>query len=368
MNVPFIDIYEQESKKMNAATNILLTGKVQINTVSAEIGYGTSSVVFNEGDKMFSTITFPSLPIKLKNTKDLSGGLFDGAVQKSNVLVSHNDMKFEVGPNICSTSGRMTTRVLNDNYVQSEQYQVLLKGALLLQPHNKIDCLALGLPVNRLGLKEELEQSISKLSFEDRCFQIKNIWIIAQPFAALLHHVEQKSENGLSFLKGKSYLTLDIGYLTFDYIVTNGMHINSEMSGACDLGMSVLIREITEHLKTTFSLNDLNSELINQAFELGKLKLFGKEYSFPKHEGGDVSFDVMPLITKHMQRAVNEVINIVGQGEQLSGIVICGGASSYLEPVVKNAFKFLETDTYGIDAVAKGLQYGAILKSLKAKN
>jgi PRTRC genetic system protein D len=350
---------------MSNAIDILLHEPSINRVVSVEVGYGTTSTVYTTEKKNYNSFTFPSIAVKVTKQADLTGGLKDNMLNTGNVEINVKGSLYKIGTQVKPNQSRMSKRNLNDSYIHSDQYEALLHGALLMQPHDEIEYLALGLPINRMNLKDELLKKVKNLSFIDRKFVIKNIWIASQPFAGLLYHVKKVSgSDGLTYLKGKTFLTIDLGFLTADYLVTDFLTPNDDLSGADDLGMSVLIREITSYLGSTEGLNvgDFNSEIVNDAFINRKITFFGNQYDFPTHKG---KFNCQPIIDRHMRVIVDGILNVVGKGHQLSGIVLCGGASEFLLQTVIRAYPHLDVYQYGVDAVGKGLQYGALLKNLK---
>ncbi|MFC0118305.1 hypothetical protein ACFFK7_10345 [Pseudoalteromonas xiamenensis] len=132
----------------------------------------------------------------------------------------------------------------------------------------------------------------------------------------------------------KSFLVIDIGYLTLDYLVVNNLKPNYELSGATDFGT----KDCLEYLKSDKDLAKpfQNPELINNAFSTGKFSIYSIEYSFPLHkEDGQVIFDGRPIIERHIKQAVDHVKNIVGMGENLDGTVVVDGGSSLIYPFVE---------------------------------
>lgn len=353
---------------MSIAQRIMNNDKTHPSVVSIEIGYGSTTLVFNESGRQMNSITMPSRPKQLGAKNDLTGGLLVGKGNSAVVTVNGSD--WQVGKHVSISSERKSVEVLNDNYIDSDEYLAMFLGCLSLQPHDEIDMLALALPVNRMHLKPKLEDMTKELVIGDRTINVKQVWIVSQPFAGLLYHVHKAfPEKGLKSLMDKNYLVVDIGYLTLDWLFINNMQPDEQLSGAIDLGMSVLVSEVAEYLGSSkvFDIGDVSTSIINKAFETGTLSMFGKQYSFPAHTSDTLSFDASKLITSHMEKAANKITNVVGKGASLDGIVVVGAASKLLLPKIESRFKHHAVLSYGIDAVGKGLQYGGILKSLSAK-
>jgi len=73
----------------------------------------------------------------------------------------------------------------------------------------------------------------------------------------------------LRSLINKNFLVIDIGYLTLDWLSINNMRPDEKLSGAIELGMSVLVHEIAEYLGSSkvFDIGEVSPAIINKAFE-----------------------------------------------------------------------------------------------------
>lgn len=353
---------------MSVAEKIMSNEKVHPSIVSIEVGYGSTTLVYSANGKHMNSMTMPSPPKQLGSRSDLTGGLLVTTGKSAVVIV--NDNEWQVGTDVGLSSERKSVEVLNDNYIDSDEYLAMFLGCLSLQPHDEIDMLALALPVNRMHLKPKLEAMAKNIKIGQRHIAIRNVWIVSQPFAGLLYHVYESSpETGLRSLINKNFLVIDIGYLTLDWLSINNMRPDEKLSGAIELGMSVLVHEIAEYLGSSkvFDIGEVSPAIINKAFETGSLSMFGKTFNFPIHKSETVSFDASKLIASHMEKAANKITNVIGKGASLDGIVVVGGASGLLLDHIQRRFKHHAVVSYGIDAVGKGLQYGGALKANSGK-
>lgn len=349
---------------MSVAEKIMNNERVHPAIVSIEVGYGSTTLVYSANGKHMNSMTMPSRPKQLGAKSDLTGGLL--AATGKSAIVKINDTEWQVGTDVGLSSERKSVEVLNDNYIDSDEYLAMFLGCLALQPHDEVDMLALALPVNRMHLKPKLEAMAKNIKIGERVITIKNVWIVSQPFAGLLYHVYKAfPELGLRSLINKNYLVIDIGYLTLDWLSINNMSPDEKLSGAIDLGMSVLVNEVSEYLGSSkvFDIGEVSPAIINKAFETGKLSMFGKTFNFPVHESKELSFDVSNLIAAHMEKAANKITNVIGKGASLDGIVVVGGASQLLLEHIQRRYPHHAVLSYGIDAVGKGLQYGGALKA-----
>lgn len=347
---------------MNDATNILINGK-NSKPVSIEVGYGTTSVVTAEQNNYFNCLTFNSNPMLVTDGEALTGGLKMNSSGK--FYVEMRGKKYLLGGD--NHQEVISKRELSSQFIESEQYEILLRAAFGKLDNKNISYLAMGLPVNRMHLKPELESKVKVVS-RDIGVEVENMWVVSQPFGGLLHHVHSIGE-GLSYVQDKSFLVIDIGYLTVDFLVMDGFDANAGKSDAIDYGMGVLAKKLIKQLNKRLSINVSNEDIIDKGFKTGKISLYGVDIDFPSmksEKSGFPAYDLNDVISEHMEEALQHIRNTVGECSNLNSIVVVGGASKLILPFVKKAFsKHRNIHCYGIDAVAKGLQYGAVLKSSK---
>ena len=170
---------------MSVAEKIMSNEKVHPSIVSIEVGYGSTTLVYSANGKHMNSMTMPSRPKQLGSRSDLTGGLLVTTGKSAVVIV--NDNEWQVGTDVGLSSERKSVEVLNDNYIDSDEYLAMFLGCLSLQPHDEIDMLALALPVNRMHLKPKLEAMAKNIKIGQRHIAIRNVWIVSQPFAGLLY-------------------------------------------------------------------------------------------------------------------------------------------------------------------------------------
>ena len=347
---------------MNIATDILLNGK-NSKPVSIEVGYGTTSVVSVEQDDLFKCITFNSNPMLVGEGEALTGGLTINGPGKFHVEMGGK--KYLLGGD--NHQEVISKRELSSQFIESEQYEILLRAAFEKLKNKSISYLAMGLPVNRMHLRNPLEEKVERVS-KDVGVNVENMWVVSQPFGGLLHHV-QSIDKGLSYIQDKSFLVIDIGYLTIDFLVMDGFDANTNKSDAIDYGMGVLAKKLIKELNKRLSVSISNEDIIDKGFKTGKISIYGADIDFPSmssEKSGFPAYDLSDVISEHMEEALKHIRNSVGECSNLNSIIVVGGASELILPFVKTVFsKHRKFHCYGIDAVAKGLQYGAVLKSSK---
>lgn len=313
--------------------------------------------------------TFASVVSQVSND-DLSGGL----VKRDTIVVSvgKNGTRYEVGPDAYLLSERTTTRVLNNNYIETEQYMALLHGALLMMDCSEIDLLVLSLPVNNMVRAADLkDMALNITHINDKTYTIKNVWVICQPLAGYLSYANELGQEGYNKLKDLNVLSLDFGFITADWLTSCGVKVNEKRSGAVDMGMSVVLDNVSKALKQSFTnLDAIPLHLIDEAFwkHPGYITISGRKYPFPVCDGIDIDgkpvrkFDVTSEIRKVVQGCLQAIRNNVGAGADISLILVMGGAHQVYLDEVKNTYPDHEIVVVSdpLIAVCKGMYFGGV--------
>ncbi|MBB1388767.1 hypothetical protein H5185_04925 [Shewanella sp. SG44-6] len=333
--------------------------------VTVEIGYGTTTVVANTDNGPFIR-TFPSIPVPVKQSSTIGEGVLD---KRAVVEVPVNMGLYEVGEDVSKVQSARSSRVLNtESYITSDRYMALLKGALKMLPTSKVEALVLGLPVSVMHRKDELIALATKKHDlgGGRDVVVLRTLVFEQPLGALLSYIREGGNERYREIQNLTILTIDVGYLTVDYLVTKGLKPNRNRSDDCDLGVSRVLESTATALKNEMvkierfkKIKEVNIELIDDAIITSKLRIFGHEMDFPinKREGTP-QFDLNPAINAVTNSAISKIVDKVGDGQDLDLIIVAGGSASIYMGAIKNAFPahqiILLKDS--ITAVAKGLQ------------
>ncbi len=313
-----------------------------------ECGYGTTSIVTNETIDGFVIRTFPSVPVSVNhNMQNLSGDILSA---RKTVFVPVGDNVYEVGEDVQASADPRSTRVLNtEGYIDSERYRALFKGALKMIPDDEIDLMVCGLPVSVMPRKEELQKMVigSHDLGDGRTVVIKDAWVIAQPLGGLLAYAREGGQSRYNEMRQENLLVCDVGYLTFDWLLTKGLMANENRSGDYEGGMSKVLQKVADAAYKVFSADDrfkrikeINVELLDQAFITGKLRLFGHKMDFPIHKGDDKTpaFDFTDAINSVADDAITALVNRVGDAQDLDRIIVVGGPAKLYVNSIQKAF------------------------------
>jgi plasmid segregation protein ParM len=311
-----------------------------------EIGFGTTSFIV---DDELNVVTFKSLvhPVD-EHKRDITSGAMNAT---GNVVVCVSGSFYEVGPDVDKVFDPRNNRVLNSNYINSDQYKALFLGALSMMdvgPDNTIDFLVGGLPVSNMHRSKELIAFMEgEHNVGGRIITVKKAWAAAQPLGGLLAYANSQGMDFLKNMPTRTILTIDPGYLTVDYLTTTGMHASDSRSGAIDKGMSKVIEAVADLAATAFGAAKIYNEAIDRAF-YGKekaIKFKGRLYPFPVCNGQDIfdepsriKFNFSDAISRITKEACSEIQNAVGDAQDVDLILLVGGPAPLYLPNLKETF------------------------------
>lgn len=332
-----------------------------------EVGFGNTAVTTGvSADGKPEILCFPSTVAKVdRNKNDLSAGL----VSRNTKRVNIDGSEYEIGPEAHLATSNTTVSNRNSEYIYSSDYQALLLGAMSYLDDDVIDLMVVGLPVNNWAKSNDLKALVvGEHAVGDRTITIKRCWCIPQPLGGLLYHGANLTKEEFSELAQSNVVSVDPGMLTFDWLVSRGLKLNNARSGAVDLGMSNVLRRIGEEVESTFNINRIPTELIDNAFwkHEGKLKIAGRTYPFPVCRKEDteygVEFDFTGVIARETESAVTEMVNNVGNGVDIELFILMGGAAKVFLPAIQKAYpnhNVLLLDRH-LTAVCEGMYRGGV--------
>lgn len=332
-----------------------------------ELGFGTTSVTVgnNNGHPEILTFTSSVSPVSQNQT-----GLAAGLSTRNTVKVKANQNYYEVGPDALVLSSGKNHRVLNNDYILSDQYLALFLGGIYMCNETTIDLLALGVPVELWGRKDELEKlAVGTHHVQGRNIAIKRVWIIPQPLGGLLAHAQSLGQDEYNKLLSKTILSIDPGYGTVDWLLSSGLKPNENRSGSCDFGMGTVLNSVLKGVSRVFpKATGMSLDHIDGAFwqTPGILRMNGQEYDFPVCNS-PIEFDFTPNIEGITTQALTSVRNSAGSGHDIDEILIFGGPHGVYLSAAEKAYPehSIKVVNNPIQAVCAGLFYGAVQMSKK---
>ena len=294
-----------------------------------DIGSGFTKLGRLNKDGKLEYISFPSLAPRH------SGRSLGGAVlgQRDTVVVTVEGTQYEVGPDSADLDPNDSSRNLNEAYIYSDQYKAVMLGALAYMGEKEIDLLVVGLPLTTIHRAEDLRKltlGTHKIN-ETTTVTVKDVLVLAQPMGGLYYCLAQSEQRPeFEFLADETNLIIDPGYLTFDFLVTNGKKINDTRSSAHPGGVSKILRAICESISTKFSIKYDNLAAVDKAIPRRRMKINGQVEDLQEHiKNAKAAID----------GSVNYMRNIVGDGADIGNIILLGGGEHIFARTLANAFK-----------------------------
>lgn len=313
-------------------------------TVGAvDVGYGnTKYLTVSDGDADFKHGHFPSLAPIAPNV-DMSGGMLG---KRNTKIIELDTVRYEVGPDTEMTSvGSDTSRILNDQYIFSQQYKALFLGALAYMGKESFDIVVMGLPVKNMYNAEKLEKEFTGVFDIDdgKKVEIKKIVVIPQPLGGFYDIAIR--EDMYEQMVDEINLVIDPGYLTFDFLVLNGLTPIENRSDAMNGGMSKVLISMAKSISSSIGRPYTDYNAIDKALRKPKMvkdsetgekelkrviKIAGKQY------------DLLPHIKKTspvIENSITSMQNVVQTFDDIDNIMLVGGPEGIFERKIIEAIK-----------------------------
>lgn len=297
---------------------------------AVDVGYGR--VKFIKGrlpSGGYACESFPSV-VGFAQSRSLGGGYF---AERSTVTVAYKGAEYEVGPDALLSTGASSTRNLDMNYVRSDDYQILLRGALKMMGLPRIDVLVLGAPVaNYEEAKEHLRSAFTGRIAVDRSFEVRveSVLVLPQPLGGYAWH--GRASGTYDRIRRELNLLIDPGYFTLDWLVALGTKIVPGRSGSHPAGMSSLVRLLASEVARA-SGGGMDSlflwDAIDRHFSTGEpLRLMGRPYDLGRHSGA---------IERLLASAAEAIAARVGDARDIQNVILVGGPAKLYEPAIRKA-------------------------------
>jgi plasmid segregation protein ParM len=291
---------------------------------------GSGWVKFNRlVNEKLEYMSFPSLAPR-STGRDLSISLLG---KRDTVVVSVEGTLYEVGPDSADLDTNDSTRNLNDQFIYTDQYRAAFYGALHYMGEETIDLLVVGLPLTTIHRSADLKnicQGKHKIN-DTTTVTVKEVLVLPQPMGGLYYCLSQRDQREeFEFLDEETNLLIDPGYLTFDFLLTNGVKINDARSGAHPGGVSKVLRAICESLSNKFGVKYDNLSAVDKALERRRIKINGKAEDLLEH---------IKYAKPAIEGSVNYMRNIAGDGADIGNIILFGGGQGIFAKTLANYYR-----------------------------
>lgn len=318
------------------------------NVVRAvDVGYGNVKFTLDHPDA-FSKITCEIFPSRspIAGGKSLSAGVVQG---RDTVIVQVGSTEYEVGRGVAKAQGTFdVTAVLDKDYCLSDPYLARLRGALYYMmgadkksgqkylSSNRIAMLVAGLPVSTFKNRElpnKLKQRLLGTHElpDGRSVVVDDVLVMPQPLGAFY---EYAFEHGMfEQMRAQTNLIIDPGFFTYDWLLSDGLHIIDKRSDSVNRGMSDVITAVVEAAKKK---NGWGAETAMLVRLLDEHLRDGKPFAV-YGENIDVK-EFLPAGKVVINEAVSAMVNNVGDGADIQNIILAGGGAELYRSAIQEKF------------------------------
>lgn len=303
------------------------TSAVKASTLAIDVGYGNTKTAFAMGSEIKTTM-FPSLaPQAATSNLTPEGGTPFQARNVVNVMV--DGARYEVGPGVALSGAYNTGRALAEDFVTTPNYAALLAGALYYSRATSIDRLVLGLPVHNTQKYAGYlrDRFVGQHDFGWGAVEVKSVMPLPQPLGSLLTYMQQ---SGKQYDPDNSYLVIDVGYFTTDWIVARGYTMDDTRSGGVPGGAARVYQQIASLISSQKGQPFDAIERVDHALRKGGSMLFYQE-----------DLDLNPYLAEAMavtHQSIKELQSKVGRTDDIRAIILTGGGAALYAPTIRAAF------------------------------
>lgn len=279
-------------------------------------------------DDSLDYLSFPSLAPRHAGM-DLSMSIIG---RRDTKIVNVDGTQYEVGPDSADLDTTDASRNLNDQYIHTEQYKAVFYGALAYMNEPHIDLLVVGLPLSNMhnaGKLRELMVGTHKVT-EDLSVEVRDALVLPQPLGGLYYCFSlSETKPEFEFLKEEMNLVIDPGFLTFDFLLTNGEKVVDNRSGAHTGGVSKVLRALADSISSKFNIKYENLGALDAGLRKRRIRVNGQVEDLTEHIRNTRSV---------LEGSVNYMRNLVGPGTDIDNIILLGGGSHLFRKTIEQYF------------------------------
>lgn len=301
--------------------------------LAVDVGYGFTKWCRRKNNSISQGI-IPSIVVP-ELESDLNGISVDNMKLR---LIKTSSGQMRCGSDIhLITYQRGIGKTLSKEYPISDEYETLIKCAILESETKDIEKLVLGLPVALMHLSEKLKTKFTGcIEIGDFRHRVSEVLVLPQPLGSFVQFKYAKPELYKQLNENSSSLLLvDVGFGTTDYITIADEQVLPRRSGGTHIGMGEVLKFMAERIRAIYSgdaIQDL--ELIDKKLRSGR-PLFHNQHTIPYEEllGIANSFNFGPVI-----KSIEETIATFND---IGCVALTGGGAKYIEPQFKKKYSQL---------------------------
>lgn len=294
-----------------------------------DLGWGyTKYSTRNPIDDELEFNAFPSLAPRHTGV-DLSMSILG---RRDTKVVDVDGTQYEVGPDSADLDSTDASRNLNDQYIHTEQYKAVFAGALAYMGEPKIDLLVVGLPLSNMQNAAKLRAMVvgkHKVSAE-LTVEVVDALVLPQPLGGLYYCFSLAAKKPeFEFLREEMNLVIDPGFLTFDFLLSNGEKLVDNRSGAHTGGVSKVLRALAESISEKHGIRYENIGALDTGLRRRKIRINGVVEDMDTHIRNTRSV---------VEGTVGYMRNIVGTGTDIDNIILLGGGSHIFRKTIEQYY------------------------------
>lgn len=315
---------------------------IRIPAIGIDLGHGNVKVAYPASNAV-RTLVFPAVAANLGG-RELRE--FDDTARSDGVKIDVDGRTYFVGPDAARRQKGIATKISQEGYCHTSQYQALMLGAIALAAaacgareggEVEILCLGLGLPLTtywteRAGLEQAWKGWFEvPLGASTVRVHVRETTVLAQPVGGLIKYADgalsgksaSETEALLSQFNTMHSLVLDAGGGTLDYLVAEGgVRLNPERSGANVNAMEACARAVAERCAG----DSLEKWLGNQKVLSRIGESISKKQSFEANPVGVVPLEkYWPAVESIVDQGLDEALNKVGDLSDIQLVLVVGG-------------------------------------------
>lgn len=323
--------------------------------IAIDVGYGNTKVVWGlsideTGKEQWNEVCFRSAPQPALVDEKQAGDFF---YNKNSIHVKVKDKAFLVGP---SANAGATPRVLGDDYIESDEYEALLIGAIHIAMRemgklfNEVETIVVGLPVSSFTSRRErlreivmqphlvpVPKSLDTFGIPALQVKAKKVIVLPQPYGGLRYASNHLQDDDPMFEENSMSMVIDPGYKTFDWFVTENMEPKLDKSGSFTGGSSTILRDVSQKIAYDHGLGSLELDVIEDGLKKGNINL------------GFRVIDTTSYRATALDAARREVLSFItridAEKTRLSRIFLTGGGAGFYQQALEEKFKGYKFDT-----------------------
>lgn len=294
-----------------------------------DLGWGYTK--FSRRDPVDDDLEFMSFPsLAPRHTgMDLSMSIIG---KRDTRVVNVDGTLYEVGPDSADLDTTDASRNLNDQYIYTEQYKAVFYGALSYMDEPVIDLLVVGLPLSNMQAAPKLKElmvGVHKVS-EGKEVHVKDCLVLPQPLGGLYYCFSlSKEKSEFEFLREEMNLVIDPGFLTFDFLLSNGEKVVDNRSGAHTGGVSKVLRSLADSVSAKFNIKYENLSALDTGLRRRKIRVNGQVEQLDEHIKNTRSV---------LEGSVNYMRNMVGAGTDVDNIILLGGGGHIFKRTIEQFY------------------------------